>query len=384
MPSTDSSQEWLSTDLLAPLNELKLALLEEGRELLDLGMINPDLPPPRILMDKLLEASVKPANHRYAVSRGVRRLREAFALRYGARFGVALDPESEICVTMGTKDAISSTLRTFGHPGDTVLLGAPAYPAHVAAVRLAGMVPAFYPTAGNEAEVLAAVGEQVARSRPRILLLNYPANPTGRLASRRFIAGIGAIAREFDLLVVNDFVYGDLVHDRTAAASFLAEPGLSGRVLEVMSLSKAWSIPGWRIGALAGSSELVRPVSRFKSHHDYGVFLPLQLAAAAALSASPGEPGPLAGVYQARAGILCDGLARLGWEVVRPAAGASVWAKPPRGAVGGSVQFARELLQTHGIMVMPGAVFGAQFDDCVRFALVAPEQTLRSVLERLA
>jgi alanine-synthesizing transaminase len=381
--SSESERDigWLREDPLAELNALKLERLSRGGGLVDLSMINPDLPPPRYLLDKLVEATFKPQNHRYAVSRGIRKLREAFAVKYGTVFGVKLDPEEEVCVTLGTKDGLVSALRCLGRPGDAVAVAQPTYPAHLSAIQLAGGRPVFYELGNDGAELVSNIERVLESHRPNVLLLNLPNNPTGRVAHRSELESICRSAAAWGAVVINDFVYGDMVHRGEAAPSVLSISS-DGPKVEIYSLSKAYSVPGWRVGALVGPQAIVHQVARLKSHSDYGVFLPLQMAAAAGLGVSENLVAPLTRQYEHRARVLVDGLRRLGWRVELPAAGASVWAELPVD-VAGSFEYVRQLLEEAGVFALPGKIFGAQWDRYVRFALVQGEERLREALQRM-
>ncbi|MFM1847498.1 MAG: hypothetical protein RL417_972 [Pseudomonadota bacterium] len=375
---------WLKEDPLAELNGLKLERLSRGAPLIDLAMINPDLPPPRFLLDKLLEATVKPQNHRYAVSRGVRKLREAFALKYARTFGVTLDPEREVCVTLGTKDGLVSALRCLCQPGDRVAVAEPTYPAHISALQLAGCLPVFFDLGQSGGALVANIEGILERERCKAVLLNLPNNPTGLVVNPDELGAVVRAAAARGVVVINDFVYGEMVHRGGAAPSILSvESGETPKV-EIYSLSKAYSVPGWRVGALVGSAELVRQIVRLKSHSDYGVFLPLQIAAAAGLGVNEDLAAPLTRQYAYRARVLVEGLRRLGLSVEVPAAGASVWAELPRGrGEAGSFPFVRRLLEEGGVFAIPGAVFGERWDRHVRFALVHGEERLREGLQRM-
>lgn len=376
--------DWMKCDPLAELNRAKLELVAAGRSLIDMSMINPDLPPPRYLLDKLLEATVKPTNHRYAVSRGIRKLREAFAATYQTRFGVTLDPEGEVCVTMGTKDALISVLRTIGDAGASVALAEPTYPAHVSACHLTGLKPVFFSLGASGSEMVANLERALQATRCAAILINLPNNPTGLVVGAEDLAAICRVAREHGAIVINDFVYGEMRHSGGVAPSLLGSSESVGVAVEVYSLSKAYSVPGWRVGALVGPADIVRRVARLKSHTDYGIFLPLQIAAAAGLGGTSDVTSGLTAQYARRARLLSAGLVRLGWELTPPAAGASVWARLPTAARRcGSCGAVERMLYEAELFALPGAVFGARWDEFVRFALVVSEERLREGLTRL-
>lgn len=378
-----SELAWLQHDRLGSLQAAKEEIARQGGDLLDLSMINPDLPPPRVMIDKLVEASLKPFNHRYAVSRGVRKLREAFAGKYRHRFGVTLDTDSEVCVTMGTKDAILDALTSLASPGQTVVLPAPTYPAHLSAVLLAGLKPEFYPLSADHDQMLAHIEGAFRRSRAKILLVNFPNNPTGMVVQSSFYEKLASIVRTFDAYVINDFVYGEMVFDG-ASASLLSCAALRERGAETYSLSKAYSVPGWRVAALCGEARLIRQVTRLKAHVDYGIFLPIQSAASHALLLKEDLVKPLLSQYNNRCNILAVGLRRLGWKVDAPRAGACVWAEVPEYISGRSMEISERLIRELGVLAMPGELFGAEFCRHVRFAVVLPEERVRTAIDRLS
>jgi alanine-synthesizing transaminase len=383
-------------DLLAEPRRLQRMLLDAGREVVDLSMINPDLAPPRYMLDKLLEATGKTSNHRYAVSRGIRRLRAAFSFKYESAFSNVVDPEREVCVCLGSKDGLFQTLKVVLGKGEKALLPAPAYPAHVSAVRLCGGTPVFFPVATSEGELLRSVESLLESEKPRCLVINFPHNPTGVTLSEGCVRELGALCSRQGVTVINDFVYGEMGFDREAPVpSFLPREGSRAGVVEVYSLSKAYSVPGWRVGAVVGDETIVKAVSKLKSHVDYGLFLPLQIAAAAALTAPTDLVGATAREYHRRARTLVAALERAGWEVACPRAGCSVWARIPDsvaavvapssggGAASLAVQFTSYFLQHDGVLVAPGPLFGEGSGNWVRFALVVGEERIREVGRRI-
>lgn len=385
--------EWLKDDFLSELNKLKLSLLSQGENFVDLFMINPDLPPARVIQDKLVEACIKPGNHRYAVSRGIRRLREAFALKFQTLFGVQLAADQDICVTMGTKDALPNALlclKELGF-GERVLLGCPTYPAHLAALGLAGMQSSFFSMDLNPQTMLVNFQKALDQSQARIALLNFPNNPTGICVERQFYCDLLSISQARGVFVINDFVYGEMRFDRKPAASILASAVDMQYVAESYSLSKAYNVAGWRIAALMGDSRLVCALAKLKSQLDYGIFLPLQFAACAALCSKIDLVSPTVDAYWRRFSLLSKGLKNLGWQVHGSAAGASLWAcypqelnsKIPAGSKSKSLALTMQLLTSSKVLAMPGILFGPEYDGYLRFALVVAEDQIRDVLERL-
>lgn len=360
----------------------KARLLREGRNILDLSMINPDLAPPRSLLDRLVEATLRPSHHRYAVSRGVRKLRDSFAVKYQDTFSVRLDPEREICVTFGSKDGIFSLLFGRQHRVKSVILPSPTYPAHRSAAELSGFTVHYFEVHPDEADTFCALEAVVLKNPGQIVLLNFPNNPTGCVVSTAFWEQVDALASSTQSLVVNDFVYGEVGFGSQPPPSMLSACATKTGRIELYSMSKAYSIPGWRVAAAVGDSEIIGELSTLKAHLDYGNFLPLQLSAAVALSSGPGVVHPIVAAYKERAFALSRGLEQLGWKVEMPKAGCSVWAQLPTQYGGDSAEFLEKLLIEEGIAITPGTYFGARWDRWVRFALVASADKLDRVVER--
>jgi alanine-synthesizing transaminase len=372
-------------DYLKPLKELQRQMLVDGRTVFDLSMVNPDLAPPRAVLDRLLESVTKTQNHRYAVSRGVRRLREAFASKYSTRFEIKLNPETEVCVCLGSKDATYQALKSLLKAGDQVVVSAPSYPAHISAVTLAGGTVVSWSYSVDPAQAAESLSSLLETSSAKVVLLNFPSNPAGVVVSKEWWEAIAQVCKRFDAAIINDFVYGEMCFSGQAAVSALCVREYGVQCVEVYSLSKAYNVPGWRVGALVGSERIVQSVSRFKSHSDYGLFLPLQYAASVALTSSQDLVRSTVTAYDRRIRVLATGLRKLGWTVVEPQAGACVWAKFPAGAgVVGSVAFATELLDRTGVLVAPGIVFGNEYDTYVRFSAVVTEERMREVVDALS
>ena len=385
-------EQLLGHDYLRPLKELQHQRILEGKPVLDLSMVNPDLAPPRPVIDRLLESVTKSSNHRYSVSRGVRRLREAFADKYQSKFAVSLDPETEVCVCLGSKDATFHALRAVTPPGTSVVVAAPAYPAHLSAVALVGGVVAEWRAALDPALAAKSLAKLLDETGARTVLLNFPSNPSGMSVSREWWVEVARVCAARSVCIINDFVYGEMCFSGEPAVSALAVREQGGCCLEVYSLSKAYNVPGWRVGALVGDARVVKAVSRLKSHADYGLFLPLQYAAAFALSSKEDLVRPTTKAYERRVRVLTQGLVKLGWECSEPAAGACVWARFPKAlnaaAKGNSefasVRVAEHILNETGVLVAPGLVFGQGFDDFVRFSAVVSEERMRDVVAAIA
>lgn len=396
MGASDAEQssvdQLLSHDYLRPLKELQHSRILQGKTVLDLSMVNPDLAPPRAVIDRLLESVTKLSAHRYSVARGVRRLREAFAEKYASKFSISLDPESEVCVCLGSKDATFHALRVITHPGEPVVVSAPAYPAHLSAVALVGGVAVEWRPLAEPLLAATSLARVLDESQAKVVLLNFPSNPVGTVVSAEWWAEIGRVCAQRGVAIINDFVYGEMCFDRKPAASALAARQQGARCVEVYSLSKAYNVPGWRVGALLGDGRIVKAIARLKSHADYGLFLPLQYAAAVALTSQQDLVEPTAITYARRVRVLINGLSRLGWEVTEPQAGACVWARFPAALAAAakgaspfvSVRVAEHLLAEAGVVVAPGRVFGESFDEYVRFAAVASEERMREVVVAIA
>lgn len=393
-PEVDTSavDQLLGQDYLKPLKDLQHERLLKGQPVLDLSMVNPDLPPPRAVIDRLLESVTKTSTHRYSVSRGVRRLREAFAEKYNAKFGVSLDPESGVCVCLGSKDATFHALRVLIHPGDSVIVAAPSYPAHLSAVTLVGGWTVPWHFSVDPFEAAKSLSLALDTSKAKAVLLNFPSNPAGSVVSAEWWAEVGAVCAARGVTIINDFVYGEMCFDGAVAVSALTAQAQGARVVEVYSLSKAYNVPGWRVGALVGDEKLVRAVARLKAHADYGLFLPLQYAAALALASKDDLVRPTVQSYERRIRVLTSGLTKLGWDVVEPKAGACVWARFPVGLHASaeglsdspSIRVAESLLSRAGVLAAPGRVFGEGCDEYVRFAAVVSEERMREVISCIA
>lgn len=389
-PLVDPRQARLH-EALEELRSIQHQRVLDGQPVWDLSMVNPDLAPPRIVLDRLLESVTKGTNHRYAVSRGVRRLREAFAVKYSTRFGISLNPETQVCVCLGSKDATFHALRVLVKAGDSVVVAAPSYPAHPSAVALAGAVAIPWHVSYDPTEAAQKLSSLLVASRARVVLLNFPSNPSGAVVNRDWWREIGRVCAAHQATIINDFVYGEMTFSNEPAISALYSQESGARCVEVYSLSKAYSVPGWRVGALVGDAEVVSAVSRMKSYADYGLFLPLQYAATVALTTSEDIVRPTTQVYERRLKVLAAGLQGLGWKPRIPQAGACLWAEYPRPLVDDveigqsrSLSVANTLLRRCGVVVTPGIVFGEDYDAFVRVAAVTTEERLREVVTIMA
>jgi len=382
----DRHHQWLEPDAMVALNRLKRQVLAEGKLLLDFSVLNPDIPPPTWLTDKLLEYTVKTNSHRYTVSGGIRRLKEAFACKYSKRFGVSLNPECDICVCMGVKDGLQRLLQCLMPKGrGRVLVGKPCYPSYLAILRLVGFEFDFFEIGDHEDCALRSLIVKLEDGNFDGVLLNFPNNPTGLSVGRNFYRQLKPYLEKAGVWVINDFVYGEMLHNGMAACSMLAEPGMREMGVELYSLSKAYSLAGWHLGAALGNSCWLSRLSRLKAEVDWGNFLPIQEAGVQALTADCSLIDPIVSTYARRAAVLAAGLRRLNWNVCQTNAGAVIWARYPAGwGSEGSVRLACRMLQKLGVLPLPGKVFGEEFDAYLRFALVLSEENIYEALNRLA
>jgi alanine-synthesizing transaminase len=372
--------------VFAVIRELTLELRRAGEDVIDLGFGNPDLPSPEIAVEKLTEAAQNPRNHRYSQSRGIPNLRLAASSLYARRFGVELDPERQVVATMGAKEGLVHLMWTLVQPGDSALVPSPSYPIHIQAPLLAGAAVTRVPM-GPDEDVLANLAEAYAltQPRPRVLVLSFPHNPTGTTVDLDFMTRVVEFARERDLRVVHDFAYADLAFDGYEPPSILQVPGAEEVAVELYSLTKGFSMAGWRVGFCVGNPEMVKALGSLKSWLDYGTFQPIQIAATVTMNEQPDFPRGVSEVYEGRRNALVDGLARAGWEVPRPQATMFVWAKIPEQFRSlGSLGFAQKLAREAHVAVSPGEGFGAGGDDYVRFALVENEQRIRQAVRGIA
>ncbi len=364
------------------VNDLKAKARARGEDIVDFGMGNPDQPTPKHIVDKLVEASQRGNTHRYSVSRGIPRLRRAICNWYKDRYGVDLDPESEAIVTIGSKEGLAHlALATVG-PGDAVLVPNPSYPIHPYGFVIAGAdirhVP-LVPGGDFFSELEKAIKD--TWPKPKMLVLNFPGNPTTQCVELEFFEKVVAIAREHEIWVVHDIAYADIVFDGYKPPSILEVPGAKEVAVEFYTLSKSYNMPGWRVGFMVGNSTLVAALARIKSYLDYGMFTPIQVAAIAALEGPQECVKEIADMYCSRRDVLCDGLNAIGWEVEKPKATMFVWAPiPERYKHLGSLEFSKKLLQEARVAVSPGVGFGEYGDDHVRFGLIENEHRTRQAL----
>lgn len=364
------------------VNELKAAARARGEDIIDFGMGNPDQPTPPHIVEKLVEVSRRKDTHRYSMSKGIPRLRRAMCNWYKQRYDVTLDPETQAIVTIGSKEGLAHlALATLG-AGDTVLVPNPAYPIHPYGVIIAGADVRHVPLAPG-VDFFDELNRAIHESwpRPKMLVLNFPANPTTQCVELDFFEKVIAVCKEHSIWVVHDLAYADIVFDGYRAPSIFQVPGAQDIAVEFFSLSKSYNMPGWRVGFMCGNKTLVAALARIKSYLDYGTFTPIQVAAIAALEGPQDCVRQIRDMYQSRRDVLCEGLSNAGWRVEKPKATMFVWAPIPEPYKElGSLEFSKKLLREAKVAVSPGIGFGDYGDDHVRFGLIENEHRTRQAV----
>lgn len=365
--------------VIAEVNAMRAAARKEGRDIIDLGMGNPDQPPPQHVIDKLCEVAQKPTAHGYSQSRGIPGLRKAKANYYGRRFGVDLDPETEIVVTMGSKEGLASLANAITAPGDVILAPNPSYPIHTFGFIIAGATIRAVPTTPNE-EYWQALENAMAFTvpRPSVLVVNYPSNPTAEVVDLAFYERLVAWAKENQVWILSDLAYSELYFDGNPTPSIMQVPGAKDVAVEFTSMSKTYSMAGWRMGFAVGNQQLIAAMTRVKSYLDYGAFTPIQAAACAALNGPQDIVETNRKLYQKRRDVMVEAFARTGWEIPPPPASMFAWAPlPPALKSMGSLEFSKQLLTHAEVAVAPGVGYGEMGEGFVRIAMVENEQRLR-------
>jgi alanine-synthesizing transaminase len=375
------------------IDSLKVEARRAGEDVIDLGFGNPDLSSPDLAVEKVAEAVRNPRNHRYSSSRGIPKLRQAAADLYLRRFGVELDPDTEVINTIGAKEGFSHLMWVLLQPGDAALVPSPSYPIHIYAPLFAG---------GDIREVPLATGDvfienlreawEYSWPKPRVIVISFPHNPTTTCVDLEFMQQVVDFAREKEVVVVHDNAYADLGFDGYQPPSILQADGAKEVAVELYSLTKSFSMAGWRVAFMVGNREVIAALAKLKSYLDYGTFQPIQIAATVALNEMPDYPKEAQAIYQSRRDVLCGGLQRIGWPVEPPKGTMFTWAKiPEEYAEMGSVEFASFLVREGHVAVSPGVGFGPGGEGHVRFALIENEQrtgqairNLRRVLTRLS
>ena len=362
--------------------EMKTAARRRGEDIIDFGMGNPDGATPKHIVDKLIEAVLKPPTHRYSVSRGLPRLRKAICNWYQTRYGVDLDPESEAIVTIGSKEGIAHLCLAILDSRDTVLVPNPSYPIHIYGPVIAGAHIVSVPVHDQES-FLQQLEDLIPRMtpRPKALIVNFPSNPTTECVELPFLARLVELAREHGFYLIQDLAYADIAFDGYKPPSVMQVPGAKEVAVEFFTLSKSYNMPGWRVGFMVGNQRLVNALARLKSYFDYGTFTPIQVAAIAALEGPQECVAQICDTYRRRRDVLTEGLNKAGWAVVSPKATMFVWARIPEAYRElGSLEFSKLLLNEAKVAVSPGIGFGEHGDHHVRFALIENEERTRQAL----
>ncbi|RPJ47442.1 MAG: alanine transaminase [Betaproteobacteria bacterium] len=365
--------------------ELKLAARRRGEDIIDFSMGNPDQPTPRHIVDKLIETVQRPDTHGYSVSKGITRLRKAICTWYQTRFGVELDPDSEAIVTIGSKEGIAHLALATLERGDIVLVPNPSYPIHIYGPVIAGADIRHVPMHAG-IDFFEALQQSIKDTypKPKMLIVNFPGNPTTQCVDLAFFERLIAIAREHDIYVVHDLAYADIVFDGYKAPSILQVPGARDIAVEFFTMSKSYNMAGWRVGFMVGNRDLVNALARMKSYHDYGTFTPIQVASIIALEGPQDCVETVRMVYQGRRDVLWAGMNAMGWKVDKPQATMYIWAPIPEPYKAmGSLEFSKKLLLDGKVAVAPGTGFGHYGDDHVRFALIENEARTRQAIRTI-
>ena len=367
------------------VNRLKASARASGADIIDLGMGNPDLPTPQAIIDKMTETAQDPRAHRYSASKGISGLRKAQAAYYGRRFGVKLNPDTQVVATLGSKEGFANMAQAITAPGDVVLVPNPTYPIHSFGFIMSGAVVRSISAEPDET-FFPALERAVRHSipSPTALILNYPSNPTARLATLDFYRDVVAFARKHDIILLSDLAYSEIYFDDAPPPSILQVPGAMEIAVEFTSMSKTYSMPGWRIGFAVGNERLVGALTRVKSYLDYGAFTPIQVAAAFAINTQDQEIERARKVYAQRRDVMVETFSRAGWDVPPPPATMFAWAPiPEKFRHLGSLEFSKLLVEKASVAVSPGVGFGEFGDDHVRIALVENEHRIRQAARNI-
>jgi len=383
MPEVFGRIKRLPPYVFAIVNSMKIEARRRGEDIIDLGMGNPDQGTPQHIVDKLIEAAQNPKNHRYSASKGITKLRTAICDWYKRRYDVDLDPESETVVTIGSKEGLSHLALATVEPGDVVLTTTPAYPIHPYAVIIAGGEVRSIPLR-KDSDFFSDMQEAYKNTwpRPKMLIINFPNNPTTTVVDLAFFQKIADFARENNIIVVHDLAYADLNFDGYRAPSFLQAKGAKDVGVEFFSLTKSYNMAGWRVGFCCGNKDVVGALIKIKSYLDYGMFQPIQIASIIALNGPQECVKDICGMYQSRRDVLIEGLDKAGWRIEKPKATMFVWAEIPEPfRKMGSLEFSKHLIKEAGVAVSPGIGFGEYGDGHVRFALIENEHRLRQAVK---
>jgi len=395
--------------VFATINDLKLEARRAGKDVIDLGFGNPDLPSPDVAVEKLAESVHNPRNHRYSASRGIPKLRRAITDLYLRTFGVDLDPDQEVVTTIGAKEGLSHLMWVLVGPGDTAFVPSPSYPIHIYAPLFAGADIRQIPLEGPSATVpgpgpgggvpgpgggAPGPGDAFFDSlmenwestwpKPRVIVLSFPHNPTTTCVDYAFMERLVGFARDHEVVLVHDFAYADIGFDGYRPPSILQVPGAKDVAVELYTMTKSFSMAGWRVGFMVGNAEIIQALTKLKSYLDYGTFQPIQIAAIVAMNEAPDYPKEIRACYEARRNSLCDGLNRIGWDVVPPKGTMFVWAPIPEPyREMGSLEFSKLLVRQAEVATSPGVGFGPGGDGHVRFALIENEQRTGQAVRNL-
>ena len=364
------------------INQLKIQARHDGKDIIDFGMGNPDQATPDFIVNKLTETVNKKETHRYSQSKGIPRLRKAISDWYDRKYNVAIDPENEAIVTMGSKEGIGHLALATMDKGDVILVPNPSYPIHPFGFIIAGADIRHVPI-GPGIDFFNQLEEAIANTfpKPRMLVLNFPSNPTTECVDIDFFEQVVEIAKKNEIWVIHDLAYADLCFDDYKAPSFLEVKGAKDIGVEFFTLSKSYNMPGWRVGFCCGNKDLIGALSRVKSYYDYGLFTPIQVASIVALNEGDQEVNKIRDMYKERRDVLCDGLNKIGWEVEKPKATMFVWAKIPDKFKMKSIEFSKLLLNVCDVAVSPGIGFGQYGDSYVRFSLIENRQRINQAVK---
>ena len=371
--------------MFGAINKRKYELRVDGVDVIDLGMGNPTDPPDPLIVQKVEEAMSDSRNHRYSVSNGIGNLRKEVSARYWKRYGVRLDPDSEVLACIGSKEGFSHLCLALMGAGDTAIVPSPYFPVHVYAVMLASgnVITLDTRDPATFLQNIAYTCENMV-PKPKVVVVNFPHNPTATVIESDFYVDLVKLAKKHGFLVISDFAYADICYDGYQAPSFLATPGALDVGVEMTSMSKSYSMAGWRIGFCCGNKEMVRALATIKGYYDYGIFQPVQIAAIVAMRHCDASVESVTQEYQRRRDVLCEGLSRLGWDIDIPKAGMFVWAKIPKQYEDmGSIKFAMKLLNEGGVAVSPGRGFGEDGEGNLRLAIVENSQRLRQAVRQI-
>ncbi|MGI8686785.1 MAG: aminotransferase class I/II-fold pyridoxal phosphate-dependent enzyme [Acidimicrobiales bacterium] len=367
------------------INDLKIEARREGADVIDLGFGNPDIPSPDVAVDKLVEAAQNSKNHRYSASKGIPKLRMAISDLYLRKYGVELDPDREVVTTIGAKEGLSHLMWVLLGPGDSAFVPSPSYPIHIYAALFAG-AEVQQIRVGPDQDFFANLLEAWENQwpKPRVIVLSFPHNPTTACVDLAWMTRIVEFAKEHDVVLVHDFAYSDTAFDGYVPPSILQVPGAKDVAVELYTMTKSFSMAGWRVGFLVGNAAVVQALTKLKSYLDYGTFQPIQIAATVTLNEAPDYPKVVNEIYQSRRDALCDGLNRIGWGLEKPMGTMFVWAPiPEQYQAMGSLEFAKLLVRDANVATSPGVGFGPGGEGYVRFALIENEMRISQAVRNI-